>query len=157
NSGRWPLAPDGWGFSLVPRDPNANPDPGNPSNWRASTNPGGSPGTDDPTAVIPPVLVNEVSTHTVLPAVDAVELFNPNPVEVALSGWFLTDDAAQPRKFHIPTGTRIGPRAYLIFTEADFNPGPPDDPASFSLSSDGDEIYLFSADASGNLTGYSHG
>jgi hypothetical protein len=42
----WPLSPDGRGDSLTltgfDRDPN------NPKSWRASTNPYGSPGTDEP-------------------------------------------------------------------------------------------------------------
>ena len=67
------MTPDGWGFSLVPRDVNANPDPGSPSHWRASTNPGGSPGGDDPAVTIPPVFINEAVAHTELPHVDAIE------------------------------------------------------------------------------------
>ena len=157
NSGRWPLTPDGRGFSLVPRNPNANPDHGSPSNWRASTNPGGSPGSDDPTSTIPPVLVNEVLTATTLPAVDAIELFNPNGADADIGGWFLTDDPAQPCKFRIPDGTKIGAGGFRVFTETNFNPAPLTDTNSFSLSSDGDEVYLFSADAAGHLTGYNHG
>jgi hypothetical protein len=157
NSGRWPITPDGWGFSLVPRNPNANPDPGSPSNWRASTNPGGSPGTDDPAATILPVLINEALTHTDLPDVDAIELFNPNGVEVDLGGWFLTDDPAQPKKFRIPDGTIIGAGSFRVFTETNFNPNPPMDTNNFALSSSGEQVYLFSGDAGGNLTSYSHG
>src|SRR2546429_2542017 len=33
----WPSSADGAGFSLVPVNPNLNPDPNNPLNWRAST------------------------------------------------------------------------------------------------------------------------
>ncbi len=157
NSGRWPITPDGWSFSLVPRQPNANPDHGSPSNWRASTNPGGSPGTDDPSATLPPVLVNEALTHTDLPDVDAIELFNPNGADVGLSGWFLTDDPAQPRKFRIPDGTMIAAGGYRVFSETNFNPNPLSDTNSYALSSSGDQVYLLSGDAGGNLTGYSHG
>ena len=157
NSGRWPITPDGWGFSLVPRQTNANPDPGGPSHWRASTNPGGSPGADDPSAAILPVLINEALTHTELPDVDAIELFNPNSVDADVSGWFLTDDPAQPKKFRIPDGTIIGAGGYRVFTETNFNPNPLMDTNSFALSSSGEQVYLFSANAGGNLTGYSHG
>ena len=59
DGGRWPIAPDGLGYSLVPRNPNANPNPDNPTNWRASTNPGGSPGSDDPPPAIPAVVGEE--------------------------------------------------------------------------------------------------
>jgi len=157
NSGRWPLAPDGHGFSLVPRTLSANPDHGSPSHWRASANPGGSPGADDPSATIPPVLVNEALTHPELPDVDAVELFNPNDVDVDLGGWFLSDDPAQPTKFRIPDGTMIPARGVRVFTETDFNSNPLMDTNGFGLSSSGEQIYLFSGDARGDLTGYSHG
>ncbi len=44
----WPRAADGLGYSLVPIDPNENPNPNSPQNWRSSTEFGGSPGRDDP-------------------------------------------------------------------------------------------------------------
>ena len=44
----WPTAPDGSGTTLVLINPAANPDHGIGANWRASTNPGGSPGAPDP-------------------------------------------------------------------------------------------------------------
>jgi hypothetical protein len=43
----WPTEPDGGDFSLVLIDPDGNPDPNLPSNWRSSFEPGGSPGSDD--------------------------------------------------------------------------------------------------------------
>ena len=33
DGGKWPLTPDGLGYSLVPKNPNANPNPDSPSNW----------------------------------------------------------------------------------------------------------------------------
>ncbi|MFO1490058.1 MAG: CotH kinase family protein [Kiritimatiellia bacterium] len=44
----WPLTPDGSGPSLVVVDPNPVPPQNNAAAWRASTNPHGSPGADDP-------------------------------------------------------------------------------------------------------------
>jgi hypothetical protein len=159
NTGRWPITPDGFGFSLVPRHSSAAPnvDPDSPSAWRASTNPGGSPGADDPAPGVLPVLVNEVLTHSELPDLDAIELFNPNAVAVNIGGWFLTDDPAQPRKFRIPDDTVIVAGGYIVFTEASFNANPLTDTNSFALGSSGEAVYLFSSDAAGNLTGYSHG
>ena len=43
----WPQAADGAGFSIVPVNPNLNPDPASPLNWRASALLGGSPGAGD--------------------------------------------------------------------------------------------------------------
>ncbi|HXG49315.1 MAG TPA: lamin tail domain-containing protein, partial [Methylomirabilota bacterium] len=156
DSGRWPVTPDGFGFSLVPRNPDANPDPGNPAHWRASTHPGGSPGEDDPAPLTPGVVINEVLTHTDLPQVDAIELFNPTAAEADIGGWFLTDDGGAPKKFRIPDGTMIPAGGFLVFTEADFNSTPGMN-GSFNLSSTGEEVYLVSGDANTNLTGYSHG
>jgi hypothetical protein len=48
NGGQWPIAADGAGASLVTVNPNANPAPNDPVNWRASTYQGGSPGADEP-------------------------------------------------------------------------------------------------------------
>jgi hypothetical protein len=152
----WPLAADGHGFSLVPRNAALNLNSDDGAHWRASTALGGSPGTDDPEPLIAPVLINEALTHTDLPAVDWVELFNPNVVDVSIGGWFLSDDGSLPKKFRIPDGTVISAHGFLVFTEADFNV-PPELLTSFSLSSAGDSIYLSSGDANTNLTGCSHG
>ncbi len=43
----WPTAPDTRGFSLQLVDPTSNPDHSLPGNWRASADPGGSPGVGD--------------------------------------------------------------------------------------------------------------
>ncbi len=151
----WPIAPDGHGFSLVPVNPNANPDPGNSANWRASAAIFGSPGADDPGVAIPRVLVNEVLTHSEPPQLDAIELFNPNAAPVNIGGWFLSDESGIPKKFTIPAGTIIPAGGYVVFDESHFNPVP-GVPPSFSLGADGDQLYLLSGDGV-NLTGYSHG
>ncbi len=152
----WPAAADGYGFSIVPRDPNANPDHGNALNWRASAYRGGSPGADDPATTIPRVLVNEALTRTDAAANDSIELFNPGTLPADIGYWYLTDDVATPRKYQIAAGTMVPAGGYFVFTEAQFNSNP-FSTNSFALSSMGDELYLFSADTAGQLTGYSHG
>jgi len=152
----WPVGADGAGFSLVPRDPNLNESPDDPSWWRASSAPGGSPGRDDPPLDIPTVVVSEVLSHTDPPSQDAVELHNPNAFPVGVGHWWLTDQRTYPKKFRIPAAAVIPANGYLVFDESDFNPTPGEPPA-FALSALGDEIYLYSGDAQGNLTGYSHG
>ncbi|HTD86552.1 MAG TPA: lamin tail domain-containing protein, partial [Candidatus Binatia bacterium] len=156
DSGRWPLTPDGRGFSLVSRNPNANANPNNPSSWRASTNPNGSPGADDPAPTAAGIVINEALTHTDAPTLDSVELYNPTASPANIGGWFLTDDPAIPAKYRIPDGTTIAAGGYLMFDESHFNPTPETN-NSFALDSEGDQIYLFSGDANTNLTGYSHG
>jgi len=100
--------------------------------------------------------VNEILTHTDAPALDAIELFNPNGSDVNIGDWFLSDDPGHARKYQIPVGTIIAAGGYKVFTENDFNKDPLAT-NSFALSSSGDEIYLFSADSAGNLTGFSDG
>jgi hypothetical protein len=150
----WPITPDAHGFSLVPVSHTAALSPNDGRYWRASTNPGGSPGADDPSPTVAPIIINEILTDTTLPETDAIELFNPTAIDVDVSGWFLSDDSDLPRKFRIPEETIIRAHGYLAFTETNFNSGG----NGFALSSSGDEIYLSSGSKSGtNLTGYSHG
>jgi hypothetical protein len=46
----WPVSPDGLGYSLVPVNPNPAGAQDDVTHWRASHNPSGSPGADDPEA-----------------------------------------------------------------------------------------------------------
>jgi hypothetical protein len=152
----WPVTTDGLGFSLVPVNPNVNPNPDDARNWRASASAGGSPGADDPEPNIAAIRVNEVLTASVLPARDTIELFNPTGANVNLGGWYLTDEPLTPRKYRIPNGTSIAANGFLTFDELQFN-AVPGATNSFSLRAEGDQVYLLSADGAGNLTGYSHG
>ncbi|HWN94618.1 MAG TPA: lamin tail domain-containing protein [Methylomirabilota bacterium] len=152
----WPVTPDGYGFSLVPINPGFTQAPDDGAKWRASTLVGGSPGADDPAPTTPSIVINEILTHTDLPAVDRIELHNPTLANADIGGWFLTDDVGVPTKYRIPNGTTISAGGFVTFDEAQFNATPGTN-NSFSLSSSGDEVYLFSGDANTNLTGYSHG
>ncbi len=152
----WPIAADGAGFSLVPRNPNLNEDPDAAASWRASSAPGGSPGRDDPPIGTPAVYINEILTHTDPPDLDAIELHNPNDFPVDVGHWWLTDRRTTPKQFRIPAPAVILPGEYAVFDERDFNPDPGVGPG-FALSSLGEQVYLYSGDADGNLTGYSHG
>jgi len=154
----WYVNADGLGYSLVAVNERAPSDAwGRKTGWRPSANIDGSPGEDDPVLPeIPAVVINEALTHTTPPAKDAIELFNPGAGPAPIGGWFLTDDSMEPRKFRIPHGTEVSPGQYLVFDEDDFN-ADPSSPTAFLLSSLGEEVYLYSADAEGNLTGYVHG
>src|SRR5262249_66737 len=134
---------------------NLNPNPMDPGNWRASSIIGGSPGTDDPSSTIPTVLINEALTHTDLPELDSIELFNPNGTNVDVGNWYLTDHRTVPQKVRIPGPKIINANNYLVLTENDWNP--PGSSNTFRLDSHGEEIYLYSADTNGNLTGFSDG
>ncbi len=154
----WYVNADGLGYSLVAVNEHAASDAwGKKASWRPSANMDGSPGEDDPAPPeLPRVVINEVLTQTTPPDKDTIELFNASGGPAQVGGWFLTDDRMQPRKFRIPDGTELASGDYFLFDEDDFN-ADPNSPTAFLLSSLGEEVYLYSADAEGNLTGYVHG
>ena len=151
----WYPITDGLGFSLVIVNELAPWDSwGLKSSWRASGQLNGSPGTTDPQPpALPPVRVNEALTHSD-PGSDWIELYNPAATNVNVGGWFLTDDFFNPMRYRIPAGTILAPGGYLVFTGTNsFELGA----NGFALSEYGEQVYLFSGDATTNLTGYYHG
>ena len=71
----------------------------------------------------PRVVINEALTHTDLPEIDTIELYNPTASPAAVGGWFLTDDHTQPANYRIPMDTVIPPGGYVTFDESQFNVG----------------------------------
>jgi hypothetical protein len=134
---------------LFPSGTNYNSDTG--TNWRASANVHGSPKADDPSVNIPPIVINEALTSSVPPQKDSIELFNPTGSPVNIGDWWLSDERDTPKKYRIPAGTIIPANGYVVFDESQFNPTPGVG-LSFGLSGTGENIYVFSGNASGNLT-----
>ena len=156
----WPITSDGLGFSLTLMNPNGNPEHSDPSNWRGSGTPGGTPGTNDPVSQ-PPIVINEILSNPEPADVDRIELYNPTAADVDIGGWFLSDDKDVPTKYMIPLGTTIVAGGYLTISEDDdANPATTSPPeffgAAFGLSSLGEEVYLLSGNGI-NLTGYDDG
>ena len=153
----WYPLTDGFGFSLVVvNDQAPTTNWVLKSHWRMSGVVNGSPAANDTEPpVIAPIVINEVLTHSdPAPPYDSIELFNPSTNDVNIGGWFLTDDFGDPRKFRIPDGALITAGGFLVFDEEQFNSGF----GGFSLSSLGEEVYLFSADPfTEDLTGYYQG
>jgi len=154
----WYPTTDGYGFSLSILNPNAPVNTwGDPASWRPSSTLGGSPGLPNPPPIdFPPIVVNEVLANSIPPSKDTIELYNPSASAANLGGWFLTDNPSKPAKYRIPDGTIIGAGGYLVFDETEFNPTPGVG-TSFAFSRNGDQAYIFSGDASGNLSGYIQG
>ena len=151
----WPTSADGIGNTLVPKATAYNS--GSGVNWRASANIFGSPGVEDP-AVTTSVVINEILSNSTLPFKDTIELHNPTNASVNVSDWWLTDDPNVPKKYRIPATTNIPAGGYAVFNEDQFNVTTPlPGNINFALNSAGDDVYLFSGDSAGNLTGYSHG
>ena len=151
NVAGWPASPDGEGRSLVPVYANSNANPNSPIFWRASANVDGSPGADDPSPVIAPVVINEVLANPASGQKDAIELLNPTGSPVDVSDWWLSNAAATPRKFRIPPNTIMPAGGYSSSTTA-FNPTPAW--AEFALNRMATP--WLSRRRSGALTGYNH-
>lgn len=152
----WPLGPDGFGFSLVLADTRTDPD--DPRTWRASAEPGGSPGREDPEPLHGGVIIHEILTASTDPLEDAIELRNLTSRSVDIGGWYLSDSRnseSDLREYRIPDGTIIPAGGYKVFYEAQFN-SQPGRAGSFALNSAGDDVYLASGDG-GELTGYVFG
>jgi hypothetical protein len=155
NNAPWPVTPHGFGYSLVQKNPGVKQAPNNGAEWRASAQPGGSPGADDPAANIPAIVVNEVMANSPTPLVDTIELYNPTASDADISGWFITDDDSTPQKYKIPNGTILPQGGYIYFDESQFNVTGASN--NFAFSAGGESAYIFSANTNGTLTGYSHG
>ena len=100
-----------------------------------------------------PVLLNEIvaSNSTVLADengeyYDYIELYNRSNEAVDLTGWYLSDDSTQPRRWRFPE-VSIAPGEYLVVFASGLNRR--DDPAhlhtNFSLSSEGEQVVLANA------------
>ena len=148
----WPVEADGQGYSLVRKSNTGSSYQA--SDWELSSNRGGSAFGGGV------ILVNEILSHTDLPQTDVIELYNPGNEDINIGGWYLTDDPINPKKYLIPSNSIVPAGGYWAVNE-DNNaaPGAPLNyfGTSFSLSSRGDAVYLFSADSQNRLTGYAHG
>lgn len=112
---------------------------------------------------LPSIVINEVLTHTDPPLEDAIELLNVSNVPVDISHWWLSNSRDQPQKFRIPSGTVLQPGGFIVFYEgvgssSGFNRSGTGEAPDFTLNSaHGDELYLFTGDANGILTGQRRG
>lgn len=78
---------------------------------------------------------------------DWVELYNPGSEAVDLTGWTLTDNLEEPKKWSFVEGTSIPKKGYLVLF-CDSDPGEGVLHTSFNLEITGEEVGLF--DARGN-------
>ena len=82
---------------------------------------------------------------------DWVELYNAGNAPVNLTGWSLTDDNTDPRKWYFPAGSSIASNGYLIVMCTGFDVGPINGATylhtNFKLGSGGE--YLGLVDSSG--------
>ena len=85
---------------------------------------------------------------------DWIEIYNAGPVEVDMSGMYLTDDLEKPLKWQIPDGAAIAVGGFILLWSND--PELEDCPnltvyhTNFKLGKDGEEIGLFDTDDNAN-------
>lgn len=106
---------------------------------------------------IPEVVINEFLAHVDPPLEDAIELYNPTSTNVNIGGWWLSNNRNNPKKYQIPAGTIIESGGFKMFYEFQFN-NTNTAVEPFNLNSArGGEIYLFKANAAGDLLGFRRG
>lgn len=90
--------------------------------------------TNDLTHRHSPVCINEFLTTSRSGGVDDwVELYNRGTSTADISGWYLTDELAQPTKYRFPPGTTIPPGGFLVVNETQLG---------FAFSSTGSEVIM---------------
>lgn len=146
----WPVAADGAGHSLVPLvayyDKQGDGSLNYGRNWRASAVIKGSPGVADPTPNRP-LRLNEIVSHTDYenpqrPEYDSndwIELYNVSGNAVNLSGWYLSDDPDDLKKFAIPAGN-LASGAWVSFDEVSGFHNPIT--TGFGLNKAGERVFL---------------
>ena len=103
------------------------------------------------------VVISEILSHADDPFEDAIELFNPTAGSIDISGWYVSDNIHRPKKYRIRPGTVIEAGGYQVIYRYQFQPRPGVSPSFGFSSAHGDELYLFTADATGEITGYRTG
>ena len=147
----WPVAANGAGHSLVPLDSalagQASGALDYPGNWRASAYIGGSPGQNDPPPPVATVVLNEIAAHTdyfdpARPEYDSndwLELYNLASTNISLSGWYLSDDPSNLRKWAVPSVTNSA-RGWITFDEVSGFHNPIT--TGFGLNKAGEQVLL---------------
>ena len=91
------------------------------------------------------VVINEVNSHSDLPEVDWIELFNTTAAPIDIGGWFISDGAVNLMQYQIPPGTMIPANGYFVVLESSL-------PFSFD-GEVGEAAYLSEGDGFGGMTG----
>src|SRR5207247_2013260 len=126
--------------------------------WHPSTAALGTPGLDESVIAKGSVIVNEVLANSPTGPNDWIELRNTTGAPMNIGNWYLSDSGENLLKYRIPGGTIIPANGYLVLNEQQtFGNATFQGVNAFSLSSNGDDVYLSSSDTAGNLTAYRGG
>lgn len=150
---------DGLGFSICINDPSsANLDDwDNPSNWSPSTSIGGDPNEETSSSALPfeSIVINEILAHSDSYLGDWIELHNTRDTPIDISGWFLSDDIDQLKKYQIAQGTVLPSDGYIVFNATNHfgeNTINSENLIGFGISEHGESIFLTSGHQ-GDITG----
>jgi len=157
----WYPITDGADFSLNIIDP-TNPDPNSweyAQYWQPSSIAGGTPADNDTGHVASPgdIVINEIMAHTNSYPNDWIELYNTTGSSINITGWFLSDDPDNFKKYEIQSGdprASIPAGGYVVFTQDDDfgNASDPGSHVQFAFSELGETVYLCSG-SGGELGG----
>lgn len=110
------------------------------------------------TASNSPVVINEIMADNVSAMADPqgefddwIELQNLTSQEVDLSGYYLTDEPNNPRKWQFPAETTIPADGFLLIWADEDGSATEGLHASFKLSKTGEELFLVDTDANRNV------
>ena len=148
---------DGEGYSLVAINPGASASVyPQKSNWRASSQLLGKPGAPDPGYNPGQIAINEVMANDPSGGPDWIEIHNSTDAPADISGWFLSDDVLDRRKYVFPTGTIIPAKGFLVLYEDQHfgRAGNPGVVTPFTIDHFADAVYLTNSDGAGNIAGY---
>ncbi len=135
DQGKWPIAPDGTGHSLVLA--NENQAINDWRIWRTSTNNGGSPGAADPPLPAPGLAFNEFHIRTSDGHVEWVEVRNNSPsLTISAATVFLASKVDLSDK--VPLSGDVTPNSVAFFN------------VDFAADNNGD-VRLYLVDASNNV------
>ncbi len=105
-----------------------------------------------PTLVINEIMASNVRTirSSAGKYVDWIELVNVGEQELDLSGLFLSDDDAVPRKWQFPSGTKLAAGSQLVVWADEEDKSSSGLHANFKLSKGGERLLLVDSDRRGN-------
>jgi hypothetical protein len=95
------------------------------------------------------VVINELLSNPGAPLEDAIELYNTNSAAQDISGWWLSNDLFNRKKYQIASGTTMAAKSYKVFYASDLASGT----VPFVFNAAGGHAILSAVDSSGNLTG----
>ncbi len=105
--------------------------------------------------LLPDVFISEIFANDPSPQTNFIELQNTGASALNIGGWFLSDDAASPKKWRVPDGTMISGGGFVAFAESQFSSA---GPVGYRLNvARGGEVWLSAADGATNLTGWRTG